>query len=101
MRPIPEDSSDADLLRLDDPDAFSEVYDRHAAKVFAWATARVGVYAADLTAEVLAQAWRSRGRFKDQVNGSALPWLLGIAQNVLRSSVRKRQVEHTAAPSLC
>ncbi len=100
MKPIPEDWSDADLLRLDDPDAFSEVYDRHAAKVFAWAAARVGEYAGDLTAEVFAQAWRSRGRFKDQVNGSALPWLLGIAQNVLRSSVRKRHVEYSARARL-
>ena len=100
MRSFPEDLSDADLLRLDDPDAFSAVYDRHAHKVFAWATSRVGNYAADLTAEVFAQAWRSRGRFKDQVNGSALPWLLGIAQNVLRSSVRKRQVESSARARL-
>ncbi len=88
--------SDAELLRLDDPDAFAEVYDRHVGKVFGWASSRVSDYATDLTAEVFAQAWRSRGRFKDQVNGSALPWLLGIAQNVLRSSVRKRQVEHSA-----
>ncbi len=100
MRPISEDLSDAELLRLDDPDAFAEVYDRHAAKVFAWATSRVGDYATDLTAEVFAQAWRSRKRFKDQVNGSALPWLLGIAQNVLRASVRRRQVEHSARARL-
>jgi RNA polymerase sigma-70 factor (ECF subfamily) len=85
---------------LEDPDAFSEVYDRHVAKVFAWAAAKVGDYAPDLTAEVFAQAWRSRGRFKDQVHGSALPWLLGIAQNVLRSSLRKRQVEDSARARL-
>ena len=54
MRPIPEDLPDADLLRLNDPDVFSEIYDRHAPKVFAWATSRVGDYAADLTAEVFA-----------------------------------------------
>jgi RNA polymerase sigma-70 factor (ECF subfamily) len=100
MRPTPEDLSDADLLRLDDADAFSEVYDRHAAKVFAWASARVGDYAADLTAEVFAQAWQSRRRFKDQINGSALPWLLGIAHNVLRASVRKRRVEDSARARL-
>ena len=100
MRPLPQDLSDAELLRTEDPDAFSEVYDRHVAKVFAWATARVGDYAPDLTAEVFAQAWRSRGRFKDQVNGSALPWLLGIAQNVLRSSLRKRRVEDSARARL-
>jgi len=100
VKPNQEDLSDADLLRLDDPDAFAEVYDRHAGKVLAWATARVGPYASDLTAEVFARAWRSRRRFKDQINGSALPWLLGIAQNVLRSSIRKRQVEHSARERL-
>jgi DNA-directed RNA polymerase specialized sigma24 family protein len=59
----------------------------------------VGEYGADLTAEVLAQAWRSRMRFRDQHNGSALPWLYGIAQNVLQASVRKRRVERSAEPS--
>jgi RNA polymerase sigma-70 factor (ECF subfamily) len=100
VRPDPKDLSDAALLRSDDPDAFAAVYDRHAPKVFAWAAARVGDYAADLTAEVFAQAWRSRGRFADQADGSAGPWLFGIAQNVLRSSVRKRRVEHSARTRL-
>lgn len=83
-----------------DADAFSQIYDRHAARVFAWANARVGDYAADLTAEVFAQAWRSRHRFKDRADGSALPWLFGIAHNVLRSSVRKRRVESSARERL-
>jgi RNA polymerase sigma-70 factor (ECF subfamily) len=70
------------------------------AKVLAWSAARVGEYAPDLTAEVFAQAWRSRRRFRDEASGSALPWLLGIAHNVLRASVRKRQVEHSARARL-
>jgi len=100
MRSFSEDWSDADLLRLGEADAFAEVYDRHVAQVLSWSAARVGDYAADLTAEVFAQAWASRRRFKDQVNGSALPWLLGIAHNVLRSSLRKRQVESSARSRL-
>jgi RNA polymerase sigma factor (sigma-70 family) len=89
-------ASDAELLRASDADAFAEVYDRYVGRVLAWARARVGEHAADLTAEVFARAWLCRGRFRDRDGASALPWLLGIAQNVLRDSLRKRRVEDTA-----
>ncbi|HEX4656390.1 MAG TPA: sigma-70 family RNA polymerase sigma factor [Streptosporangiaceae bacterium] len=100
MRSFPDDWSDADLLRLEQADAFAAVYDRHVARVYSWSAARAGDYAADLTAEVFAQAWAGRRRFKDEANGSALPWLLGIARNVLRASLRKRQVEISARSRL-
>ena len=89
-------ASDAELLQAKTADAFAEVYDRHVAQVHAWARARVGEHAADLTAEVFARAWLNRGRFRDQAEGSALSWLLGIARNVARESVRKRRVEDAA-----
>jgi RNA polymerase sigma-70 factor (ECF subfamily) len=92
--------SDAELLILDDPDAFAEFYDRHVGQILSWSNARVGDYGADLTAEVFALAWRSRRRFRDEQDGSALPWLYGIAHNVLRSSLRKRRVEHGARERL-
>ena len=88
-----EGSSDAELLRLDDSEAFAEVYRRHSHEVYSWAQARTGEYAADLTAEVFARAWGSRRRFRDEARGSALPWLLGISRNVLRTSLRKREIE--------
>ena len=72
------EQSDAALLGLDDPDAFAELYDRHVGRIFAWSGARVGDYAADLTAEVFALAWQSRKRFRDEHHGSALPWLYVI-----------------------
>lgn len=89
-------ASDAELLRANDADAFAELYDRHVGQVLAWARARVGEHAADLTAEVFARAWLCRGRFRDRDGAPALPWLLGIAQNVLRDSLRKRRVEYAA-----
>ena len=89
-------ASDADLLRAGTADGFEEVYDRHAAQVLAWARARVGAHAADLTAEVFARAWLGRSRFRHENETSALPWLLGIARNVLRESLRKRRVEDAA-----
>ena len=89
-------ASDAELLRAGTAEGFEEVYDRHAAQVLAWARARVGEHAADLTAEVFARAWLSRSRFRHESETSALPWLLGIARNVLRESLRKRRVEDAA-----
>ena len=92
--------SDAQLLDAADPDAFAAVYDRHVAELFAWARARVGDHAADLTAEVFARAWLRRSSFRDEADGSAFPWLYGIAQNVLRDSLRKRRVEDRARARL-
>lgn len=89
-------ASDADLLRAGTAEGFEEVYDRHAAQVLAWSRARVGEHAADLTAEVFARAWLARGRFRHESEVSALPWLFGIARNVLRESLRKRRVEDAA-----
>jgi RNA polymerase sigma-70 factor (ECF subfamily) len=87
--------SDGELLREGSADAFEEVYDRHAAQVLAWARVRVGEYAADLTAEVFARAWLRRSRFRHE-HDSALPWLLGIAKNVMRESLRKQRIEDAA-----
>jgi RNA polymerase sigma-70 factor (ECF subfamily) len=93
-------ASDADLLARADPEAFAKLYDRHVAPLFAWARARVGDYAADVTAEVFARAWLSRDAFRDEADGSAGPWLYGIAHNVLRDSLRKRRVEDRARAKL-
>jgi hypothetical protein len=41
-----------------------------------------------------------RGRFRDERAGSALPWLFGIAANVLRESVRHDRVETGARERL-
>jgi RNA polymerase sigma factor (sigma-70 family) len=92
--------SDAELLALDDPDAFAELFDRHVGRILTWSSVRVGDYGADLTAEVFALAWQSRKRFRDEHDGSALPWLYGIAHNVFRSSLRKRRVEYGARERL-
>lgn len=41
-----------------------------------------------------------RGRFRDERGGSALPWLLGIAANVLADTVRRDRVETRARERL-
>ena len=92
---------DADLLgRGADGGAFAELYRRHAGAIHAWVQRRVEWAAADLTAETFAQAWLSRRRFRDERDGSALPWLLGIARNVLRDSARRDRIETRAREKL-
>jgi RNA polymerase sigma factor (sigma-70 family) len=88
--------SDAALLRTADAQAFGVLYGRHAAAVHDWFARRVAWAAADLTAETFARAWLSRRRFSDERDGTALPWLLGIARNVLRESARADRVETAA-----
>jgi RNA polymerase sigma factor (sigma-70 family) len=95
------DRTDAQLIAESaDPSAFGELYRRHAPAVFTWFQRRLEWAAPDLTAETFAQAWLSRRRFSDQRDGSALPWLLGIARNVLRDSARRDRIETRARAKL-
>jgi RNA polymerase sigma factor (sigma-70 family) len=92
------DRTDAELIRAAESDgsAFGELYRRHAATVHGWFRRRLEWAASDLTAEAFAQAWLSRRSFRDEADGSALPWLLGIARNVARESARRNEVEKRA-----
>jgi RNA polymerase sigma-70 factor (ECF subfamily) len=96
--------TDADLVARsrDDPAAFAELYRRHAAAIHRYHRRCSGDADAahDLTAETFAQAWLARTRFRDQADGSAAPWLYGIARNVLLMSVRRRQVERSGLERL-
>jgi RNA polymerase sigma-70 factor (ECF subfamily) len=83
-----------------DAAAFGELYERHARAVFGWFERRLTGAAPDLTAETFARAWLWRDRFRDERAGSALPWLLGIAANVLRESVRRDRIETRARERL-
>jgi RNA polymerase sigma-70 factor, ECF subfamily len=95
------DRTDAELMReAADPAAFGELYSRHASAVFGWFSRQLEWAAADLTAETFARAWFSRRRFRDDRNGSALPWLFGIARNVLRDSARRGELETRARAKL-
>jgi RNA polymerase sigma factor (sigma-70 family) len=95
-------SSDAHLIARSsrDPSGFSELYTRHVADVHAWLSRRLAWAASDLTAETFARALLSHDRFRDDHDGSALPWLLGIARNVLLETVRQDRVETRARERL-
>ena len=90
--------TDAQIFQrsIRDPDAFREIFDRHASAVHAYARRRIGVTAGE---EILAQtfltAFEKRARF-DLSYGSARPWLLGIATNIIRHHLREER-EHLRA----
>jgi RNA polymerase sigma factor (sigma-70 family) len=81
---------DADLISgsVDDPARFGAVFDRHAATIYRFAWRRVGAVAAeDVTAETFRLAFERRANF-DPTRGDVLPWLFGIATNVLHAHRR-------------
>jgi len=92
------DRSDAELIRAAESEAtaFGELYRRHVSAVHAWFRRRLDWAASDLTAEAFAQAWLSRRSFRDEADGSALPWLFGIARAVARECARQNEVETRA-----
>jgi RNA polymerase sigma factor (sigma-70 family) len=102
--PPPVVCSDASLLAAarNDPDAFRELYGRYAEAVNDYFVRRTGSRAAalDLTAETFAQMWFVRARFQDGANGSAAPWIYGVARNVLLMSVRRGAIERRAMERL-
>jgi RNA polymerase sigma-70 factor, ECF subfamily len=96
--------TDAELLTVagEDANAFRELYDRYCERIhrFHLTRTRDRDAALDLTAETFAQAWFSRGRFRDLAGGSAGPWLFAIARHLLFASVRKGRLEQEARERL-
>jgi RNA polymerase sigma factor (sigma-70 family) len=80
-----------------DPDAFGVLFERHARAVYNFLFRRTADWALaeDLTSVVFLEVWRRREDVR--LDGTvALPWLLGVATNVLRNR-RRSQWRHRAA----
>jgi RNA polymerase sigma factor (sigma-70 family) len=96
--------TDAELLEAAkrDPQAFRELYDRYAVWIRSWFKRQTGSETAslDLTAETFAQAWHALRRFRDMADGSAAPWLFGIARNLLRQYHKSNRIETAARARL-
>lgn len=89
---MPRVASDESLLQASargDQDAFSQLYQRHARTIYNYLFRRLADWseAEDLTAVVFLEAFRRRGEVV-VVEGKLLPWLYGIATNVLRNRRR-------------
>jgi len=80
------------LVADGDAEAFGELFDRHASAVYSYLSMRLGDWAAaeDLTSAVFLQAWRRRTDVVFE-RASALPWLLGVANGLLRNEARARR----------
>lgn len=69
----------------DDHQRFTEMYDECRQRVWAYAVSRAGRQVADeVVSETFAIAWRRL----DDLPPQPLPWLIGVARNVLRDGVR-------------
>jgi DNA-directed RNA polymerase specialized sigma24 family protein len=100
----PESWSDQELLAAvcrRDGDALAAFYRRHLPAVLSFLLRETAdrELAADLTAEVFAAVMVAAPRYRPE-HDSALPWLLGIARNVLGASRRRGRVEVRARDRL-
>jgi RNA polymerase sigma factor (sigma-70 family) len=96
--------SDSELLAglPRQPELMGVVYERHAPAVFRYLGRRAGPAAADdLLSEVFVAALDARKRVIAHHSGSALPWLYGIAMNVLRRHFRHSQPTWAVEPGQC
>ncbi|WP_312888280.1 RNA polymerase sigma factor [Nonomuraea rhodomycinica] len=81
----------------DDAHRFTGMYDECRQRVWAYVVSRAGRQVADeVVSETFAIAWRRL----DDVPEHALPWLLGVARNVLRDSVRAEARREALAAEL-
>jgi RNA polymerase sigma factor (sigma-70 family) len=85
--------SDADAITASrsDPEAFVEVFERHFHTIHGYLRRRVGpALAEDLAASTFTEAFAARRRY-DRGRPDALPWLYGIASNLLRRHYRTEE----------
>ena len=100
IQSVAQEIEDADLIAqsVEEPALFAQVYERHRHRVLGYVARRVGVSAADdLAAEAFVRAFRGRARCRCDY-GTALPWLLGVANNVIADHRRleKRRLKMIA-----
>jgi RNA polymerase sigma factor (sigma-70 family) len=92
MNPAMEDPGDNELWRraaAGEPEAFGLLYERHARAIYNYLFRRCGDWgvAEDLTSVVFLEAYRRR-REARIAEGKVLPWLYGVATNVVRNQRR-------------
>lgn len=83
-------STDSEIFAAarESPAAFAQLYDRHAPAVFRYVARRLDRHAAeDIASETFLVAFEKRDSF-DLTFDRALPWLLGIATNLIHKRTR-------------
>lgn len=90
IEPRSNEPSDREVLAssLDDPRAFSVLFERHFGDIWRFLDRRVErIDAEDLAVETFVVALNRRGSFDSEL-GDVRPWLFGIASNLLRNHRR-------------
>jgi RNA polymerase sigma factor (sigma-70 family) len=92
----PDDSVLWSRARTGDGNAFAMLFERHARTIYNYCFRRVGSWdaAEDLVSIVFLEAWRRLD--KPLPSGKELPWLFGIATNVVRNR-RRSERRYSAA----
>ncbi len=85
-----------------DPEAFAELFDRHAPVIHRYIARRLGPQVAeDVVAETFLVAFRRRGRY-ESAQANARPWLYGIATHLIsqhrRDESRQLRLRQAATP---
>jgi RNA polymerase sigma-70 factor (ECF subfamily) len=91
-------ATDAQLIARarEDPEALAELYLRYRERLYRWFRLRLPEAASsELTAELFAQVALGLKRFRDEADGSAAPWLYGIAKNLVRRYYERGRIEET------
>lgn len=80
-----------------DPGSFGEFFERHSRSIYNYCFRRTGDWsqAEDLTAVVFLEAWRRRSEVRLE-REQAVPWLLGVATNVIRNTRRSQRRQRAA-----
>jgi RNA polymerase sigma factor (sigma-70 family) len=90
-----------DGLHADDPGALAALFDRYGDRIYNHCFRHLADWAEaeDATSSVFLEVWRHRRRVLLH-EGSALPWLYGVATNVCRNAGRSRRRYLRAVASL-
>ncbi len=88
-------------LHGDDPGALADLFDRHGDRIYNHCFRQLGDWAEaeDATSSVFLEVWRHRRRVRLH-DGSAVPWLYGVATNVCRNLTRSRRRHLRAVAAL-
>ena len=90
-----------DALHADDPGALATLFDRYGDRIYNHCFRHLADWteAEDATSSVFLELWRHRRRVQLH-DGSALPWLYGVATNVCRNAARSRRRYRRAVAGL-
>jgi len=97
MTEPPADTALVEELRAGSPDALTALFDRYGDRIHTHCFRQLGSWheAEDATATVFLEVWRHRQRVAEH-DGSAVPWLYGVATNVCRN-LNRRSRRHVRA----